>query len=140
MTARKTKGVELQVGDGASPESFSKIASIVSINGPDGTRTEIDTTDLSSTAMEFEAGLKDEGSISFDAIWDEKETTHGDLQTEWENGDTKNYKIVVPDGSPNSELEFAAFVSQLQRQYNVNDVVRASCALRISGALTVTTS
>lgn len=145
MTARRTTTstdqVELQLGDGASPETFSKIAAVRNPQGPDGQRSEIDATTLDSgQAMEYLAGMIDQGSVSFEAVWDEKETTHGSLRTLHGNGNTNNFKFVLPDGSPNSEIAFSGFAQQITPSYQVNDIIRANVTIRVTGAVTITTS
>ena len=76
-----SQGTTIGIGDGASPEVYTSIPQVTSIGGPDGSASEINVTNLSSTAQEFILGLKDEGSISLDLVFDERDTTHSLLRT-----------------------------------------------------------
>ena len=57
-----SQGTTIGIGDAASREIFTTIPQVTSMSGPDGSATEINVTNLSSTAQEFILGLKDEGS------------------------------------------------------------------------------
>ena len=67
--ALESQGMAIKRGDGASPEVFTTIPEVRSINGPDGSASEIDVSDLSSTSREFRMGLQDEGSITLDMMF-----------------------------------------------------------------------
>jgi len=62
--ALESQGMELKIGDGASPEVFAAISEIKTFTGPGGSATVIDVTDLSSAAKEKRMGLADEGQLS----------------------------------------------------------------------------
>jgi hypothetical protein len=47
-----TQGTDLKIGNGASPEVFTSIPQIVSIDGPSSARSEKTVTHLKSTAVE----------------------------------------------------------------------------------------
>ena len=131
-----SQGTILAVSNLASPEVYSTITQVTNLSGPDGSSTEITVTNLSSTAAEFVLGLKDEGSISVDLIWDERLTTHALLRTKFNAGSVCNYRI-TDAGSPQKTYTFAAYVQGLSMTSGVDEVQRASVNLRISGAITV---
>ena len=56
--ALESQGMAIKRGDGASPEVFTTIPEVRSINGPDGSASEIDVSDLSSTSREFEESAR----------------------------------------------------------------------------------
>ena len=131
-----SQGTTLGIGNAASPEVYASITQITNLSGPDGSSTEITVTNLSSTAAEFVLGLKDEGSIGADIIFDERNTQHALLRTRFNSGAINNFRI-TDAGSPQVTYTFAAYVQGLSMTMGVDEVQRASVNLRISGAITV---
>ena len=120
----------------ASPIAYVTIPQVTNISGPDGSSTEITVTNLSSTAAEFILGLKDEGSINMDVIWDERDAVHAYIRADFDAGTSSLYQI-VDAGSPQKTYSFTAFTQGLSMTSGVDEVQRASVNLRISGAITV---
>jgi hypothetical protein len=133
ITSQGTTISMLGVG---SPE-YTVISQVTSLSGPDGSASEIDVTNLSSTAKEFLLGLKDEGSISMDVIWDERDTQHAALRTLFGSGAVSTFQI-ADAGTPTKYYTFPAFVSTLSMSSGVDEVQRASVNLRISSAIVIT--
>jgi len=136
MSSISSQGTLFQIGDGASPNVFTTIPQVTNLNGPDGSSTEINTTSLSSTAHEFILGLKDEGSVSADMIWDERDTQHSALRTLFSNGTSQTFRI-TDSGSPLVTYTFLAYVQQLSVTMGVDEVNRATVNFRISGSMEV---
>lgn len=136
-SALETQGVLIKRGDGASPEVFTTIPEIVSFDGPGGSASEIDVSDLASSAREFRMGLKDEGDFSFEMMYLPNNAQHGGLQTDRTNRTLRNFTITLTD-SPQSVMSFSAYVREFSVSGGVDDVIRASVTLRISGAVTIT--
>jgi hypothetical protein len=132
-----SQGTTIGLGDAASPELYPAIAQVTSMSGPDGSASEIDVTNLSSTAKEFILGLKDEGSIQLSMIWDERLTSHAALRTLFGSGASNNFQI-ADAGSPTKYYTFPAFVSTLSMSTGVDEVQRADVNLRISSAIVIT--
>ena len=132
-----SQGTTIGIGDAASPEIYTTISQVTSMSGPDGSATEINVTNLSSTAQEFILGLKDEGSISMDIIWDERDTQHSLLRTKFGSGASTNFRI-TDAGSPQKNYTFPAYVQTLSMSSGVDEVQRASVNLRISSAIVIT--
>jgi predicted secreted protein len=130
-----TQGCTIRYSDMASPEVWADIVCITSISGPDGQRQEIDKTCLDSVAREFEMGIRNEGSVQFDVIYDGDEASHTTLYDDFQSASQRNYRLVLDD-SPEEIFSFAAFVSAYQFQIGIDDVVRVSVTLRITGAVT----
>ena len=136
-SALETQGVLIKVGDAASPEVFSLIPEIVSFDGPGGSASEIDVSDLASTAKEFRLGLKDEGDFTFEMMYLPNDTQHQLLQTARTNRTLTSFEITLTD-SPASVMTFSAFVREFSLSGSVDDVIRGNVGLRISGAVTIT--
>ena len=135
-SALETQGILIQRGDGASPEVFTTIPEIISFDGPGGSANEIDVTDLSSTAKEFRLGLKDEGDFSFEMMYIPNNTVHIGLQTDRSNRTLRNFQITLTD-SPASVMTFTGYVKEFSLSGGVDDVLRASVVIRISGAVAI---
>jgi len=121
-------GAQLLVGDGASPETFQAIAAVSRIQFGDMTTAVIDKTHLRSPEAHREklAGLRDSGPFTVEGIWmpnDESQSntgggsgsfTNGGLIAMWISRAEYNFKLVLNDGSPSTELPFAGIVTKFQ--------------------------
>lgn len=132
----ETQGTVLKIGDAASPIVFTAIPQVVSIDGPTATNDEIDTTHLTSTAKEFIGALPDYGSLNTEIEWDERDTVHSGLRTDFQNRTVRPFQI-IDTGSPIKTASVSGFVKTLPLTYQANDVVRANVEIRLTGALTV---
>jgi hypothetical protein len=109
------------------------IGGIQSYSGFDGTSTEIDVTTLASTAKEFATGLEDFGSISFEMIVDDTDAGQEDLRDAKTAATSDDYVLTLPGPYTRS---FSASVTSFSESAGVDDVVKATVTLRISGAVT----
>ena len=123
-------GSQLMVGNGASPEVFEAIAFVDSITPGDMSTAVIDRTHLRSPEAHREklAGLRDSGPFSVKGAWVPTNRSQsnagvgsgtgpfaaGGLVAHWRDRLTRNYKIVLSDGSPATEWPFRGFVSKFQ--------------------------
>lgn len=121
-------GSQLMVGNGASPELFEAIAELSEIQFGDMSTAVLERTHLRSPEAHREklAGLRDSGAFSAKGNWrptHESQSnagggsvsfTSGGLIGIWRTRVTKNFKLVLSDGSPGTELPFRAFVSKFQ--------------------------
>lgn len=128
-------------GDGASVESFTSVAEVVSMSGPGFTRESVDFTHMTSADdyMEYKPGMKDGGEVSFEGRWLPGNASH-DASTGvlslFEAGTTDNWKLTFPDGS---DFTFAAFVTAIEPSIGgVNDPVNMSVTLKVTGKPTLT--
>lgn len=135
MASLNSQGVLLKRGDGASPEVFTTIGEAKSIQGPGGSATEIDITNLSSTAKEIQPGLKDEGQITLELNLDTSDAQQTGLRTDRDNQTLRNFTLTLTD-SPATVLSFSAYVLGFSIAAAVDDIISASVTLRVSGAVT----
>lgn len=133
--AISTQGALVQRGDGAGTEVFTTIAEVISFSGPGGEASEIDVTSLTSTGKEFRLGLKDEGNVTLDCLLVPGDAAQDGLKSDRSAGTVRNFKIVLPDAS-STTLSFAALVKGFSISGGVDDVVKASISLRVTGAVT----
>lgn len=130
-----SQGMVIKISDAASPEVYTTIAEVTSISGPGGSSTEIDVTDLSSTAKEKRLGLKDNGSINLAMNFIPGNTQHALLRTLSESGAARNFHLLFTD-SPQTQWAFSAYVQELSIDNSVDSVTTASVVLLLSGAIT----
>jgi len=135
MSALRAQGVLVKRGNGASPEVFTSIGEVVGFNGPSGTASIIDVTNLSSTAKEKILGLKDEGQVTLDLNLDPDDTQQAGLRSDRDAGTERNFQIVLTD-TGTTTLSFAAFVMGFSVQGAVDQKIAASVTLEVTGAVT----
>ena len=138
------KGTGLYVGNGASPEVFTKIANVKSIDGPDFKVKEIDTTTHSTVGnfVEKAAVLVDAGSLKFSVNFDPADptlnpTTVGSVFDSMQSLDTRNWQVrLSPGNSSNVKMSFAGFVTGHSFKFPVDNVQEAMISISIDGAVT----
>lgn len=136
MPALESQGTTLAIGDGGGPETFNNITRVVSVSGlGNGSSTEIDITDLSSSGKEFLLGLKDEGEITLTLNLDTSDTYQTQLRTARDNRTLTNFQLTLTDSGP-TVISFAAYVKTFGIDVGVDDKVPLNVALRISGEAT----
>lgn len=138
--AKSTKGLKLQRGDGGGSEVFTTIGEVTNIKGPSEKAPQLDATSFDSTAMEFIAGLPDNGELTFDVNFVGSDAQQQGLRTDLRNGTLRNFKLILPDHATTpTTIDFAAIVTGAPEiAGSVNAVIKGSCSLRISGAATWT--
>lgn len=131
-------GTAFKRGDGASSETFTAIAEVKSINGPNLTRGTVDVTNLDSTGgyKEFIPGFRDGGEISLDMNF--TQAGYADLLTDLETDSTVNYQIVHPAAGGAGQFDFAGLVTGINITHQGEQGVMASVTIKISGQTTFT--
>jgi hypothetical protein len=140
MSATNAYGnVVLKRGNGASPEVFTAIAGIRSING---TKTEVafnDSTTFDDTGgyRTFEPGLRDPGTLDLEIYFDPNAATYEALETDHDaNPPTlATYRLEVLTGSQKKIRQFDAYVASISEAYEVDGFLQSSVSLRISGPI-----
>lgn len=130
------RGTALQRGDGATPEVFTTIANVTSINPPSMERETIDVTAHDSTDgwMEFVGGLKDGGEVSADINYDPGE--HDSLVADFDDEDPRNYRIVFPDDDATT-WSFSAILTGFEPEAPYDDKLSASLTWKVTGKPTL---
>lgn len=120
-------------GGTATPVQWTKVANVRSYNGFDGSASEIDRTNFDSIAKEFILGLFDPGQFAMEVDQDNSDAGQIALMTAVVTGLIKNFKMTLPNGNT---ATFTAYVKKFNSQGAVDQAVRRSANLRISGAIT----
>lgn len=126
------RGTALQRGDGATPEVFTTIANVTSINPPSMERETIDVTAHDSVDgwMEFVGGLKDGGEVSADINYDPSE--HDILAADFDDEEPRNYRIVFPDPDATT-WSFSAILTGFEVEAPYDDKLSASLTWKVTG-------
>ncbi|WP_130470645.1 phage tail tube protein [Candidatus Magnetaquicoccus inordinatus] len=120
-------------GGTVTPTTLTEITEVQSFSGFDGASSEIDVTNLSSTAKEFVAGLADSGNVSVEMngyLDDPGQIALAAAQT---SGALKKFKLELPDGHT---ATFSAFVKSFSASGGVDQTFKRSASLRLSGPVT----
>ena len=130
-------GTLLRRGDGGTPETFTTIAEVEDISGPDMSVDMVDVTTQTSPGgwKQKLPTLLDGGSVTFSVNLLNSDATHNQstgLQADMKNRTQRNYRLVFPDAS---YYGFAAFVNKFKPDAKVKDALKASIALDITGAV-----
>ena len=130
-----TQGSTLKRGDGASSESFTAIAEINSIDGPNMSRETIDVTSLDSVGgyREFIPSFRDGGQVDMDANF--TVAGYSDFLADFQSDSAVNYQIVWPNST---QLDFSAYVINLGSSTPMGDKIQMKVTLKITGQVTLT--
>lgn len=130
----------LKKGNGASPEVFTAIAGIRSVNG---IKTEVafndsTTFDDSGGYRTFEPGLRDPGTMELEIYFDPNDSTYEDLEADHDAQPPAlgNYELELLTGSQKKVRAFSAYVASLGESAEVDGFLQSSVSLRISGPIT----
>lgn len=134
--AMSSQDTYISVGDAASPNTYTEIAEVKSIPGPNETSEDIDVTHLRSTGgyREFVASFKDGGELQCTSNFLPGNSTHQTLRSLYASREVRGWSITYPDTSVDY---FDAYVKGIGRTSAVGAALEASFTLRITGAVTL---
>lgn len=127
-----TTGLTYTSGGTATPVTYTKINGVVSFSGFDGSASELDTTDLDSTAMEYVLGLKDEGKFSYEAKVLKTDVGQIAVRAARASGALTGMKLTLPD---TSVATFNVLVKSVPTTGGINAILKGSVDCKISGAV-----
>lgn len=129
----EAQGTVISYSDGGSPSAFTAIGRVIGFNGPGGSATPIDVSDLDSMAKEKRMGLPDEGQITMDLNYEPDNATHQAMRTARRNRTRLEFKITYTDTAPNTVDAFFGYVTGFQIQGAVDQVLKGSMTVEIDG-------
>lgn len=119
-------------GGTGNPKTWIAVSNIKDYSGFDGAASELDKTNFQSNAMEYAAGLQDFGNFGMNMDVDDTDVGQIALRTAKTAAATKAFKLRLP----NTKLRvFKGFVKKLSEQAGVNQIVKASVDVRVTGAV-----
>jgi hypothetical protein len=135
-SALNSQGMDIAYLDvSGSPEVYTSIPEVNTLAGPDGSASEIDVTDLASTAKEFLMGLKDSGSVTMEILYIPANVVHTALRANWDARTLTGFQITFTD-SPATLWTFNAYVQNFAISAGVDAALTGSITLRITGDIT----
>lgn len=129
-------GIQLERGDGQTTETFTAIANITNVEGPDSKRDTYDVTahDTSDGYREFIGGLVDPGEVKVTLNYDPSE--HESLRADLRDSAPRNYKIVYPNSG--GQIAVKLLLTELNPKAPVDDKWTADVTFQASGKPTYT--
>lgn len=119
--------------------SYTQIAEIPNVDGPNLAATTFDVSDLSSPGgyKEFKKGFKEGSDVTF-----EMHFTHAGytaIKAQFDSNDVYFYKLVLPN-TESSVVGFGGLVTNLGMKIPMDDKVSAPVTIKVSGAPTFGTT
>ena len=112
------------------------ISNIISFQGFDGEASEIDITNLDSTAKEKMAGLQDFGNFSFEFHPKYGDAGQDNLRAAQASGAIKTFELTLSDATV---IDFTGIVKNAQSiTGGVDAPLAGSCSIAVSGSITIT--
>lgn len=131
MSGISAQGSILKINTGTfAVPVWLKINGVQSFSGLDGAASDIDTTDLDSTAMEYINGLVDEGKFSFDIKVLLADAGQVALRAARTSGALKGLQLTLPDAST---ATFQVLVKAIPMTGGVNALLKTTVDTKISG-------
>ncbi len=123
-------GLTYTSGGTATPVTYTKINGVQSFSGLDGAASDLDVTDLDSTAMEYINGLVDEGKFSFEAKRIAADNGQIAMIAARASGALTGLKLTLPDAAV---ATFNVLVKTVPVTGAVNAVLKGTFDCKISG-------
>lgn len=136
-TAIQSQGTKLLVRNHATTPAFVEVGNVVSMSGiAGGSASDIDVTNLQSTAKEYLLGLVDEGEVSISLHYNIEDVGQDELAYLRANAKLGSFKIEIPVGAETVTFAFNASVKQFSKDVGVDSVVSSTVTLKVSGSVT----
>lgn len=133
--AKSTQGVLLKASDMLGSPTFTAIAEVKDVTGPDRQTNFEDATSYDSVAFnEFVPTLTNPGSLGF-SIFFKTNATHTLLLSDQEANTIRNYQLYIPTSTPQT-WSFAAYVETFTLGLPVGGLMSADVSLKVAGAIT----
>lgn len=128
-----TTGKTITAAGTATSVTFTNIANLKDYSGFDGSASELDKTNMDSTAKEFMLGLTDPGQFTINIDYDNGNAGHIALRAKQVSGAICNFKLTMPD---TDVITFNGYVKKFSLAGGVDAIVKTAVDIRISGAIT----
>lgn len=134
-------GTLLKRGDGGSPETFTSVAEVRSINGVNLTRDTSDVTHHESTGKweEVIVGIKRSGQLTAEVNYLPGNATQNGsagVLKDFNDGTKRNWEMVLTDAS-NLKWSFAAFVTGFATAAPRDGELIGTITLKLTGQVTI---
>lgn len=128
-----TGGTAYAAGGTATPVTYTAVENMKDYSGFDGSASEIDVTNLSSTAKEFRLGLVDNGQFTINYDYDPAGPGQNALRAKRISGALTNFRLTLVGQTP---ITWSGYVKKASLAGGVDAVGKSASDIRISGAVT----
>lgn len=147
MSNLESQGIQIYWSTGTgttliSTGSSALIGQVVGFNGPTGSAGKIDVTNLGSTAKEFLMGLRDEGDLSLDVMYDPADLGQARAFVDRGTRTLRAWAIKLTNSTTAGEILYVkglGYMTGFAVTGAVDDAVKASLTISITGAVNVST-
>ncbi len=133
MVEIDTTGKTIIASGTATPVQWTTVNNWKTYSGFDGQASELDVTNLSSSAKEYRLGITDPGTLQLELDQDNTDSGQGVLLAAYQGSLAKQFKITLPD---THTATFTAYVRKFTSAGGVDQVLKRQVDLRISGPVT----
>ncbi len=142
--AFRSFGAKLKRGDGGSPETFQEIIGCGDIEGPDVKVSFEESTNHASAVvsggfMEWIPSLKDGESVKCPVNWNPADPVHQGLQADFDSSRLVNFQEVFPT-IPQATVAFSGYIESFRFKAPVKGLTQRELQIKVTGAVTITTS
>lgn len=135
MTVKKEIGLgaTLSIGTSEGSSTFTVVAGLISLPGPDGTADDIDTSTIDNATFfkTFQRGQVDPGEMSLVMGYGSTDASQQQMVTAYKTGEVRSWKVTPPT-TANSE-EFNAYVKGMGRAIEKDSFITRPATLKVSG-------
>jgi len=132
-TAISAQGTTFSVDTAISGgPTYTAVGNIKTFSGFDGSSSELDVTNLASTAKEYRLGLEDNGQFSIELDRDFSDAGQTQLLALRDSQVGKTFKLLLSNGE---NAIFTGYVKKFSVAGGVDAIVKGSVDIRISGAV-----
>jgi len=136
--ALESQGSKVYFSTSTALSTAIEVGEVVGFNGPTGQANTIDVTHLGSSAKEFMMGLRDEGEITLDINFKPTDTGQTKLRECRANRTKSHFAIKLTDTAI-TQIDGDCYVLGYAGQGSVDNALKGSVTLKITGALNYTT-
>lgn len=123
VNSTHSKGIELQIGDGGSPESFSLVGGLRSVPAIPAVKSTVEDSAISDDNYHYIHGIGEPPAVSLPVVFDATDAQQSAMIAEYDNETESNYRVVAPD-SGNTTYEFKAIVTGYSAPYGgINELL-----------------
>jgi hypothetical protein len=131
-----TTGLTITTGTAhATATSYTTVGNARTFTGLDGSATELDKTNLASSAKEIALGLVDFGQFTFEADHDNGDAGQAAVLSHYTAGTVVGMKVILPSGTTPT-ASFNAFIKKFSLTGGIDAIARRSIDCRITGTVT----
>jgi predicted secreted protein len=134
-------GTEFWLDDNSGTPVLTKLGEILSVTPPNPQTARVEATHMDSPnrRREYISGLIEDGEGTFEMNYVPGSATDVLIRGAQASGLTKGYKIVIPDGADQWQIEGDCIVTGYERNIPIEDRMTATLTVVFTGASTEST-